>query len=110
VVRVTTYLEDTRDFGRYNKVFAEHFKDAVLAPHHRRGARRDQHQDRDGSDRLQASAKRSKQGRPDDQIARAPDSGNVQKVIFLLEEIAKPYTREDYGGSSTTPRRPNTRR
>jgi 2-iminobutanoate/2-iminopropanoate deaminase len=31
VVRVTTYLEDTRDFGRYNKIFAEHFKDAVLA-------------------------------------------------------------------------------
>jgi enamine deaminase RidA (YjgF/YER057c/UK114 family) len=31
VVRVTTYLDDTRDFGRYNKVFAEHFKDAVLA-------------------------------------------------------------------------------
>ncbi len=31
VVRVTTYLEDTRDFGRYNKVFAGHFKDAVLA-------------------------------------------------------------------------------
>ena len=24
-------------------------------------------------------------------------SGNVQKVIFLLEEIQKPYTREDYG-------------
>lgn len=31
VVRVTTYLEDTRDFARYNKVFAEHFRDAVLA-------------------------------------------------------------------------------
>jgi len=31
VVRVTTYLEDVRDFGRYNKVFAEHFKDGVLA-------------------------------------------------------------------------------
>jgi enamine deaminase RidA (YjgF/YER057c/UK114 family) len=31
VVRVTTYLEDPRDFGRYNKVFAEHFKDAILA-------------------------------------------------------------------------------
>ena len=31
VVRVTTYLEDSRDFGRYNKVFSEHFKDAVLA-------------------------------------------------------------------------------
>jgi len=31
VVRVTTYLEDTRDFGRYNKVFGEFFKDAVLA-------------------------------------------------------------------------------
>ena len=31
VVRVTTYLEDTRDFGRYNKVFGEMFKDAILA-------------------------------------------------------------------------------
>ena len=31
VVRVTTYLQDARDFGRYNKVFAEQFKDAVLA-------------------------------------------------------------------------------
>jgi 2-iminobutanoate/2-iminopropanoate deaminase len=31
VVRVTTYLEDPRDFGRYNKVFSEHFKDAILA-------------------------------------------------------------------------------
>jgi 2-iminobutanoate/2-iminopropanoate deaminase len=31
VVWVTTYLEDARDFGRYNKVLAEHFKDAVLA-------------------------------------------------------------------------------
>src|SRR3954454_20858228 len=28
VVRVTTYLEDTLDFGRYNKVFTEHFKEA----------------------------------------------------------------------------------
>jgi glutathione S-transferase len=24
-------------------------------------------------------------------------SGNVQKVIFLLEELGAPYTREDYG-------------
>ncbi|WP_081689064.1 RidA family protein [Inquilinus limosus] len=31
VVRVTTYLEDARDFGRYNKIFAEYFKDAALA-------------------------------------------------------------------------------
>ena len=31
VVRVTTYLEDTRDFGHYNKVFGEFFKGAVLA-------------------------------------------------------------------------------
>ena len=31
VIKVTTYLEDARDFGRYNKVFGEHFKDAVLA-------------------------------------------------------------------------------
>ena len=33
-------------------------------------------------------------------------SGNVQKVIFLLEEIGKPYTREDYGrqfNNTTTP-------
>ena len=31
VVRVTVYLEDARDFGRYNKVFAECFADGVLA-------------------------------------------------------------------------------
>jgi len=31
VVRVTTYLEDTRNFGRYNRVFGEYFKDACLA-------------------------------------------------------------------------------
>jgi 2-iminobutanoate/2-iminopropanoate deaminase len=31
VVRVTTYLEDARDFGRYNRVFAEQFKDSTLA-------------------------------------------------------------------------------
>ena len=31
VVKVTTYLADARDFGRYNRVFADHFKDAVLA-------------------------------------------------------------------------------
>lgn len=31
VVQVTTYLGDTRDFGRYNKVFSEHFQEAVLA-------------------------------------------------------------------------------
>lgn len=31
VVQVTTYLGDTRDFGRYNKVFSEHFHEAVLA-------------------------------------------------------------------------------
>ena len=24
-------------------------------------------------------------------------SGNVQKVIFCLEELGVPYTREDYG-------------
>jgi enamine deaminase RidA (YjgF/YER057c/UK114 family) len=31
VVRVTTYLQDTRDFGRYNKVFAANFANAALA-------------------------------------------------------------------------------
>ncbi|XWN31446.1 MAG: RidA family protein [Devosia sp.] len=31
VVRVCTYLEDTRDFGRYNKVFARYFTNAALA-------------------------------------------------------------------------------
>ena len=31
VVRITTYLEDARDFGRYNKVFAEFFPDGMLA-------------------------------------------------------------------------------
>jgi len=31
VVRVTTYLGDARDFGRYNRVFGELFGDAILA-------------------------------------------------------------------------------
>ena len=31
VVRVTTYLDDPRNFGRYNRVFAEYFSDACLA-------------------------------------------------------------------------------
>jgi glutathione S-transferase len=33
-------------------------------------------------------------------------SGNVQKVLFLLEELDEPYKREDYGrqfGNTTTP-------
>ena len=31
VVRVTTYLEDTRDFGRYNAVFKKYFEGCVIA-------------------------------------------------------------------------------
>ena len=31
VVRITTYLQDVRDFGRYNKAFLEGIGDAVLA-------------------------------------------------------------------------------
>ncbi|MEZ7813673.1 MAG: RidA family protein [Paracoccaceae bacterium] len=31
VCRVTTYLEDTRDFGRYNAVFRKLFEGAILA-------------------------------------------------------------------------------
>ncbi|WP_447917334.1 RidA family protein [Achromobacter aegrifaciens] len=31
VVKVTTYLEDARDFGRYNGVFKEYFADGMLA-------------------------------------------------------------------------------
>lgn len=31
VVRMTVYLEDARDFGRYNRVFAEYFPDGGLA-------------------------------------------------------------------------------
>ena len=31
VVKVTVFLEDARDFGRYNGVFATHFPQAMLA-------------------------------------------------------------------------------
>jgi 2-iminobutanoate/2-iminopropanoate deaminase len=31
VVKATVYLSDARDFGRYNRVFAEHFPAAALA-------------------------------------------------------------------------------
>ncbi|MGD9741051.1 MAG: RidA family protein [Dongiaceae bacterium] len=31
IVRVTVYLDDARDFGRYNRVFAEYFPDGRIA-------------------------------------------------------------------------------
>jgi len=31
VVKITVYLEDTRNFGRYNRVFAEYFPDGMIA-------------------------------------------------------------------------------
>jgi len=31
VVRITTYLQDTRDFGRYNRAFQQAIGDAVMA-------------------------------------------------------------------------------
>ena len=31
IVKVTVYLEDARNFGRYNKVFSEYFPDGRLA-------------------------------------------------------------------------------
>jgi 2-iminobutanoate/2-iminopropanoate deaminase len=31
IVRVTVYLEDARDFGRYNRVFAEYFPEGRIA-------------------------------------------------------------------------------
>jgi enamine deaminase RidA (YjgF/YER057c/UK114 family) len=31
VVKVVVYLEDARDFGRYNRVFAEYFPEGCLA-------------------------------------------------------------------------------
>ena len=37
-------------------------------------------------------------------------SGNVQKVLFMLEEIGAPYSARTTAASSTTRRRPNTRR
>lgn len=31
IVKATAYLEDVRDFGRYNRTFAEYFPDGMLA-------------------------------------------------------------------------------
>jgi len=31
IVRVTVYLDDARDFGRYNRVFAEYFPEGNIA-------------------------------------------------------------------------------
>ena len=53
VVRLTTYLQDPRDFGRYNKVFADEFHRGRPGAHHGRGAGGHRHQDRDGRHRLQ---------------------------------------------------------
>lgn len=31
LVKVTVYLEDTRDFGRYNRAFAEYFPEGIIS-------------------------------------------------------------------------------
>ena len=31
MVKITTYLDDARDFGRYNGVFKQYFADAAVA-------------------------------------------------------------------------------
>lgn len=31
VVKITTYLADTRDFGRYNRAFSEYFKEGLVS-------------------------------------------------------------------------------
>ncbi len=31
VVKITTYLEDPRDFGRYNRAFAKYFKEGIVS-------------------------------------------------------------------------------
>ncbi|MHA1571555.1 MAG: RidA family protein, partial [Alphaproteobacteria bacterium] len=31
IVKMTVYLDDPRDFGRYNRVFAEYFPDGGIA-------------------------------------------------------------------------------
>lgn len=31
VVKITTYLEDTRDFGRYNRAFGEYFPEGLVS-------------------------------------------------------------------------------
>ena len=43
------------------------------------------------------------------QLLGRATSGNVQKVLFLLEELGLPYERKDYGRqweNTTTPRSP----
>src|SRR5437660_10071882 len=60
--------------------------------YHRGSARGYQHQDRDGRDCLQTAG--------DCNVIKLlgrQTSGNVQKVIFCLEELNVPYVREDYG-------------
>src|SRR5262245_8670529 len=87
--------------------------------HHRGGARRDRHQARDGRRRLQAARPlttlggwkpiasaeqtdgvpppRNRGGRDVIRLLGRQTSGNVQKVVFCLEELRAPYKREDYG-------------
>src|SRR5262249_21890794 len=87
--------------------------------HHGGGSRRDRHQDRDGRHRLQAARPltalgarepipsaeqadvvpppRNRGGLDVIRLLGRQTSGNVQKVVFCLEELRVPYKREDYG-------------
>ena len=73
VVKVTVFLEDARNFGRYNRVFAEYFPEGMLSPHHGRGARRHRMQDRNGRRRLQAAKTEIVRGQREAAQARQRD-------------------------------------
>ena len=54
VVRMTVFLEDARDFGRYNRVFAEYFPDLAASRAPPLKPVRSPLEDRDRRHRLQA--------------------------------------------------------
>ena len=58
VVKTTVILADARDFGAFNKVYAQLFPDRSAGPDDAGGATDDRHQGRDRGDRLQAEVKR----------------------------------------------------
>jgi len=107
VVKVTVYLDDARNFGRYNKIFAEYFPDGRVSRttvEARAVIECKIEMDAVAYKRAVEFVEQSHgRGAGENTMLKVlgrGTSGNVQKVIWLLEELGLPYEREIMGASS----------
>ena len=104
VVKVTVYLGGRAQFRPIQQGIRGVLSRGAGVPHHGRSPRCNRMQDRDGRGGLQAAGvMRTEHVEANEEtlnmvrLLGRKTSGNVQKVLWLLEELGLDYTREDYG-------------